>query len=199
MPYIIAVLALIILGTGYTLFQNSDSPLSESSDTETVITMTETGSSTDPLVTPTTTNKTKSPTNTATEPKPNTTPSPSNSNNPTNSPTPAPVAPTPTPAPADSNTYTNGTYSARKSYRTPDGTYEMNVSVTVQNDKVTDSSLSFDSRGAGSGYSKRFTSGYQSQVIGKDLGSINLSRVSGASLTTNAYNSALADIKSQAS
>ncbi len=75
----------------------------------------------------------------------------------------------------------------------------MNVSVTVQNDKVTGSSISFDAKGADSGYSKRFAGEYQSQVIGKELGSVNLSRVGGASLTTNAYNSALADIKSQAS
>ncbi len=75
----------------------------------------------------------------------------------------------------------------------------MNVSVTVNNDEVTASTLSFDADGSRDGYSKRFSGGYQSQVLGKELGNITLSRVGGASLTTAAFNSALSNIKSQAS
>jgi hypothetical protein len=75
----------------------------------------------------------------------------------------------------------------------------MTVGLTVKGDTVTNSTVTYDSEGARSSYSKRFNSGYQSQVIGKDLGSINLSRVSGSSLTTAAFNNALSSIKSQAS
>ena len=200
MPYIIAVLALIILGTGYTLFQKSADPLPESSDTPLSVTVTETGTSSESLTTlPEGTVESQE--NVPKEVADNTvrTTPPSNTTKPSSQPTQNPTPEPSTPAPADSNTYTNGTYVATKSYRTPDGTYQMNVSVTVKDDTVTASTLSFDADGARDGYSKRFSNGYQSQVIGKNLGNVNLSRVGGASLTTNAFNSALSSIKSQAS
>ncbi len=197
MPYIIAVLALVVLGAGYTLFQQTpettlevaENPTPEivavASQDQTAQTTTNDGLEVEVAQTPTK------------EMAPEETPSISSVKEqpavpqPTPSPTPVPVA--------DSNTYTNGTYSATKSYRTPNGTYQMNVSVTVNNDVVTASTLSFDSDGSHDGYSKRFSSGYQSQVIGKALGNINLTRVGGASLTTTAFNAAIANIVSQAS
>jgi hypothetical protein len=72
------------------------------------------------------------------------------------------------------------------------------VNLTVADDKITNSSINFDSKGARDGYSKRFSSAYQSAIIGQDLGSASLSRVGGASLTTKAFNSALDSIRSQA-
>ena len=199
MPYIIAVLALVLLGTGYTLFQKTDSPSLDTSP----LTITEVSSTTEPFtITADTSNDSDDSETEENEAKHDDNPSPSDSNKPTatpSKPVPAPVVTNPTPAPADNNTYTNGTYYTTKSYRTPDGTYQMNVSLTVNNDKVTASTLSFDADGARDGYSKRFSNGYQNQVTGKDLGSVNLSRVGGASLTTNAFNSALSSIKSQAS
>jgi cytoskeletal protein RodZ len=199
MPYIIAVLALVILGTGYTLFQNNTAPLAEKEDIPSSIpeanapesVINDSADDSDGRIhgekergyddTPSTSDNTK----------PSATPV-------TNTPPPTPTNPTPAPI-VDNNTYQNGTYSATKSYRTPDGTYQMNVSVTVKDDTVTGSTLSFDADGARDGYSKRFSSDYQSQIVGKNLGSASLSRVGGASLTTKAFNSALDSIRSQAS
>lgn len=197
MPYIIAVLALVILGTGYTLFERTTTPseavagisLSETIDTNVAeqITPTDTFNDTDAGA-----EKEKDDQRDADY---DDNPSPTNPKEQA-----AVPKPPPTLAPAaDSNRYTDGTYYATKSYRTPDGTYQMNVSVTVKNDRVTGSTLSFDADGARDGYSKRFSNGYQTQVIGMDLGTIQLSRVGGASLTTNAFNSAVSSIVSQAS
>jgi cytoskeletal protein RodZ len=205
MPYIIAVLALVILGTGYTLFQNNDTPLAENQEIPSSIPVTN-------EVQPVTTdsfddsdgridddeedndeNEEDYDDNPSASDTPKSTAPPT-----TNEPAPRPANPTPAPI-VDNNTYSNGTYYATKSYRTPDGTYQMNVSVTVKNDAVTGSTLSFDANGSRDGYSKRFSSGYQNQVIGQDLGGLSLSRVGGASLTTKAFNSALDTIRSQAS
>lgn len=110
--------------------------------------------------------------------------------------TPAPQTQVPE---SPATTYNNGTYSTSKTYRTPDGSYTMNVSITLANDTVTSVSTTFDSKAQRDGYTKRFSNSYQSYVLGKDLESVNLSRVGGASLTTGAFNSALNTIRSQAS
>lgn len=199
MPYIIAVLALVIIGSGFALFQKNDTPYEVSNEPSSeVIEISQSGSSSSETPTlsdalelpPTKTEETQPATpNTPTAPPKNTPPTPS-----------APSTPaTPTPAPADTNRYTNGTYRTQSTYRTPEGTYVMDVTLVIANDSVTSASLSFDADGARSGYSKRFTSGYQNQVISKNLEGLNLSRVSGASLTTNAYNNALNNIRNQAS
>ena len=200
MPYIITVIAFVVIGVGFAMFKPSPTieqgPTSLNSIVEEIKentpgfeSETEVGSSTDE-VEPTNTSDTVVKEVPATET--NTAPS-----------TPNPTKPTtptkPTPAPVDSNTYTNGTYRTQNSYRTPDGTYQMDVAITVSNDKVTSATLTFDSNGARDGYSKRFLSGYQSQVVGKSLEGLSVSRVGGASLTTRAFNSALASIRSQAS
>lgn len=200
MPYFITVLALVVIGVGFTLFnQQEDLANTEANTTPTEIVSTEEiPSTTSPSVPTDTTVNT--PTQTPTEPA---APAPQNT---PSSPQPSPTQPTtptppkaPAPAPVPASTYTDGTYYATKSYRTPDGTYEMTVGLTVKGDTVTNSTVTYDSEGTRSSYSKRFNSGYQNQVIGKDLGSINLSRVSGSSLTTAAFNNALSSIKSQAS
>lgn len=196
MPYIIAVLALVIIGTGYTLFQRVPPPTTEST-LDYTMTSTDNSASTSeavPLALGTEDNKLDTAI-VAQAAKPiESSPSPSVSPKQA-----APAAePVTTPA-APQSIYTEGTYNASKSYRTPDGTYQMNLSVTIKNDKISATSLSFDTDGARDGYSKKFLSGYQSQVIGKDLGNISVSRVGGASLTTRAFNDALLNIRSQAS
>ena len=45
---------------------------------------------------------------------------------------------------------------------------------------------------------QQFIDGYKSLVVGKDISSISLNRVSGSSLTSQGFNSAIQKIKSQA-
>lgn len=88
----------------------------------------------------------------------------------------------------------NGTFTGSGTYLTPARSeHSVAVTVTVENDVVTAISTKYD--GKDSGYSnahqERFDAAYQSQVVGKPLGSISLSRVGGASLTTNGFNDAI--------
>jgi uncharacterized protein with FMN-binding domain len=121
---------------------------------------------------------------------------------PTPKPTPTPKAPTPAtnPAPvANKNKYKDGTYTATGSYNSPGGTEDLGVTLTLKNDIVTNSSLSLMAYdGRSQRYQQMFQSGYQSQVIGRSIDSINLGRVSGSSLTPYGFNDAVTQIKAQA-
>ena len=190
MPYFIAVLALVVFGIGFTLSKQSV-PASDVAD---VSIPTEVSPVSEAA--PTLPSGSNSPTpGGATAPTSNQ----DTSSAPTN-PAESPITkPQPKPAsPAVTSTYRDGTFSTRTKYRTPGGNYEVVVGLTVKGDTVTASTLSFDSEGAKSGYSDQFASAYQSTIIGKNLDKINLSRVGGASLTSNAFNQALGTIKTQA-
>ena len=95
--------------------------------------------------------------------------------------------------------YKDGTYSTTASYATPGGVEQMGVSLTLKNGIITDSTVSAvaidrESRG----YQNDFIAAYKGQVVGKSIDAVSLSRVSGASLTSRGFNSALTTIKSQA-
>lgn len=92
-------------------------------------------------------------------------------------------------------------YSATTNYSVPEGhTDAIKVTVVVDSNGIIESVTATHnaSNRESREYQQRFDSGYKSQVVGKkiqDLGS--LSRVSGASLTTNAFNDAMKKIKAQ--
>lgn len=95
--------------------------------------------------------------------------------------------------------YKNGTYSANGEYFV-EGKESIGVSLTLKNDIVTDASVQVMSRGGTSrSYQMMFVDNFKSQVVGKDISSLNLNRVAGASLTTQGFNNAVSIIKSQAS
>lgn len=102
--------------------------------------------------------------------------------------------------PQQTSGYTDGTYTATASYRTPESSEQVTVTLTLKDGVVTSSSLSFpqtrerESRQ----YQSQFESGYKQYVVGKTIDSISLSRVSGSSLTSNGFNAALEEIKTQA-
>lgn len=113
-------------------------------------------------------------------------------------PTSKPVVETPAPVVA-SYTYKNGTYTASGSYRTPESTETMQVTLTVAKDVVTDVSVSMNVRNGDSrSYVESFLGGYKAQVVGKKLNTLNLSRVSGSSLTPLGFNKALESIRAEA-
>ncbi len=201
MPYFIAVLALVVVSVGYTLFNSQSEVGQTTTETPSIEFVKEAVNSLIATNTPQTTTEnsdniiTETPVTETPTSQPE--PTPASPSSPT-SPAPTPTTPSPTPAPVITNDYRNGTYNTQTSYRTPDGTYQMDVSFTVANDKITSTNLTFDSKGARDGYSKRFSNSYQSQLIGQDLGSVSLSRVGGASLTTKAFNNAINSIRNQA-
>lgn len=96
-------------------------------------------------------------------------------------------------------TYKNGTYTASGSYSTPESTEDIEVTITVSNNKITEASVSQQASSRESrAYQADFASGYKSQVVGKDIATLQLSRVSGSSLTPRGFNEALNIIRSQA-
>jgi uncharacterized protein with FMN-binding domain len=95
--------------------------------------------------------------------------------------------------------YKNGTYSASAQYTSPGGVEGVELTVTLKNGSVTESELKTEPAASESReYQAKFQSGYKDQVVGKPVDSINLSRVSGSSLTSGGFNDALAQIKEQA-
>lgn len=199
MPYTLTVLAFIVIGVGFTLFQAQTTNALTSEEIPTTITVGDLFADVGSEVSTEIEKGLESIKEIATK-----TPESTKSNEPvpvvtTTKPvetTPTPTPP-PAPAPVAKTDYKNGTYTSSTNFRTPDGTYQINVTLTVSNDTVTGSNVSFDSKGARDSYSKRFSNSYQNQVIGRDLGNLSLSRVGGASLTTRAFNSVVAGIKQQ--
>lgn len=109
------------------------------------------------------------------------------------------VTPSPTTSANTASTYKDGTYTATSSYDSPGGAQDLTVSVTLQSDVVTaTSAISGANDPEAHEYQSDFISGYKSLVVGKDIGSIHLSRVSGSSLTSQGFNSAIAKIEAKA-
>jgi hypothetical protein len=95
--------------------------------------------------------------------------------------------------------YQDGTHTTAVTYNTPKrDTYLLDVSLTLANDIVTDASVTYGNGAEKDSNAQRFEKAYRTQVIGKKLDALNLSRVGGASLTTNAFNDAVAKIKADA-
>jgi len=95
--------------------------------------------------------------------------------------------------------YRNGTYSATGSYMSPGGYDQLGVTVTIVNDIITDATVTSGANdGRSQRYQDRFISGYKQYVVGKNIASVNLTNVSGASLTPIGFNDALSQIKAQA-
>ncbi|MEI6396625.1 MAG: hypothetical protein WCO48_00925 [Candidatus Taylorbacteria bacterium] len=111
------------------------------------------------------------------------------------------VSTTPPPAITKKSVYAykNGTYSANGSYMSPGGQDQLLVTLTIANDIVTSASVTVQSADRTSQkYISRFLSGYQSYVVGQDISTLNLTRISGSSLTPIGFNNALSQIKAQA-
>lgn len=92
-------------------------------------------------------------------------------------------------------------YTENVSYLTPARTeHKMAVTLKVANGIVTEADVVYD---GGAGYSnpsqERFDGAVSAEVIGKPLAEISLSRVGGASLSTNAFNEAVLKIQAQQS
>jgi hypothetical protein len=119
---------------------------------------------------------------------------------------PAEVGDSPTASDTDTPTvsatiYADGAHTVNSSYKAPNGAnHTMAVTLTLKGDVVTDTSIVYggDKVAESSKYQSRFMSAYESQVIGKKLDAISLSRVGGASLTTGGFNDTLAKVKAVA-
>lgn len=100
---------------------------------------------------------------------------------------------------ATTSAYKDGTYEATGSYVSPGGNQTIKVSLMVKDGAIADANTTAGASDRTSQeYQGKFISGYKAQVVGKQLDEVNLSRVSGSSLTSRGFNDALNQIKNQA-
>jgi len=109
-----------------------------------------------------------------------------------------PVETTPT-ASSEIGAYADGTYTATGSYSTPGGRESIDLTVTIADGVITSTSLTENATdGEAKAYQEDFAAGYKTLVVGKSVDEVSLSRVSGSSLTSNGFNAALDQIKTDA-
>jgi len=81
----------------------------------------------------------------------------------------------------------------------PGGNDQVAVTLTLANDVIVDVTATPSAQDRTSQrYQSRFVSGYKQYVLGKNISDVNLTSVSGSSLTPIGFNNALAQIKAQA-
>ncbi|HEY0964439.1 MAG TPA: hypothetical protein VGE31_01445 [Candidatus Paceibacterota bacterium] len=162
MPYIIAIVIIVIAAVGFAFMQNKGAAPEVVIDTPTATTSDTTGTTDTMSATP-------------------------------DAATSAPVATT------EANDYKDGTYKTQVTYFTPNrDEYLLDVSLTIKDDVVTDSKIIYSQGAEVDPNPQRFEKAYRTEIIGKDIDTLNLSRVGGASLTTAAFNNALTEIKADA-
>ncbi len=99
-----------------------------------------------------------------------------------------------------STEFKDGIYSATGSYQTPGGTESIGVKVTLSSGTITDASVTQNAtHGEAKEYQAAFASAFKSQVVGKKISEVSLSRVAGSSLTPIGFNNAIDSIEQQAS
>jgi len=95
--------------------------------------------------------------------------------------------------------YKDGIYDAIGSYISPGGAEELGVKLTLLNGIVVDSSVEvLTDREISLEMQEDFAANYHPFVLGKSIDEIELTKVSGSSLTPNGFNDALEKIKVQA-
>ena len=98
-----------------------------------------------------------------------------------------------------SGPYKDGSYTADGSYQAPSGTETITVTLTLADDKVTKVEIGKHATDPNAvQYQTMFADGIASQVVGKDISTLSVSRVAGSSLTSNGFRVAVAAIEKQA-
>jgi uncharacterized protein with FMN-binding domain len=100
---------------------------------------------------------------------------------------------------ANTSAYKDGSYSATGEYQSPGGNETIKINLTLRGGQIIDTSAQSGSTNpTGRQYQGQFISGYKAQVVGKSIDDLNISRVSGSSLTSGGFKDAVNQIKSQA-
>ena len=99
----------------------------------------------------------------------------------------------------DTTNYKDGTYRATGSYSSPGGVQSIDLTVTLEKGIITSTSIVPKATdGDAKEYQSDFVAAYKSYVVGRSVSKVSLSRVAGSSLTSNGFNRALDQIKSDA-
>ncbi|MFD5226802.1 FMN-binding protein [Microbacterium sp. NPDC058342] len=105
-------------------------------------------------------------------------------------------------AAGDSSTaapYADGEYTAEGSYQTPETVETISVTLTLEDDIVTDVEVTGDPIARETeNYQGQFIDGIADVVVGKKLDELDVDRVAGSSLTSGGFDKAVEAIKSAA-
>jgi hypothetical protein len=102
-------------------------------------------------------------------------------------------------ATAASSVFRDGSYVEDGSYQSPAGTAEITVKLSLANDIVTAVTVTGHATDpSAKQYQQDFISGISSQVVGKKISDLSVTKVSGSSLTSNGFRSAVAKIENEA-
>jgi uncharacterized protein with FMN-binding domain len=97
------------------------------------------------------------------------------------------------------STYKDGSYSADGTYQSPAGLGRITVKVTLANDIVTAIKVDGHATDAtAKAYQGAFDSGIAGKVVGKKIESLNVTIVSGSSLTSGGFDEAIKKIEATA-
>lgn len=95
--------------------------------------------------------------------------------------------------------YKNGTYTATGNYISPGGAEELGVAITIVDNVITAADVESRAKRPNSvRYQGIFVSNYKPLVVGKRIDEVELTTVSGSSLSPKGFNEALSEIKKQA-
>jgi uncharacterized protein with FMN-binding domain len=95
--------------------------------------------------------------------------------------------------------YTDGTYTEKANYESPNGTEEIDVTVTLAAGVITDVEVVGHGDNPNSKlYQGKFADGIGDVVVGKSIDEISVDKVAGSSLTSAGFNDAIDEIKADA-
>lgn len=117
--------------------------------------------------------------------------------------TPAPTTPPATSATsapaAAAGSYQDGVYSADGNYVSPNGQEKVGVQLTLAGGSVSDVAITqHPSNPNTKKFQGEFAGGIKTQIVGKKLDEIKVSKVAGSSLTSGGFNQAVDKIKTEA-
>jgi uncharacterized protein with FMN-binding domain len=96
--------------------------------------------------------------------------------------------------------YADGTYTAEGSYQTPETIETVTVTLTLADGVITEVDVVGDPQARETEqFQGQFIEGIDDEVVGVAIDDLDVSRVAGSSLTSGGFNSAVEDIKEQAS
>lgn len=100
---------------------------------------------------------------------------------------------------ASAAAYKDGDYKAEGTYSNPSGESEVEVEVTLADNKITAVTVTPMATNATSKqFQEKFAGGISDEVVGKSLDELNVSKVAGSSLTSSGFNAAIDEIKADA-
>lgn len=104
-----------------------------------------------------------------------------------------------TPSGDTSASYADGSYQANGTYTSPNGSENIIVAVTLEGDIVTEVEVTTNPNNPTTEfYQSAFADGIAAEAVGVDIDLLDVTRVSGSSLTSGGFREAVASIKADA-